>query len=280
MPMTATVDTATASVLLFVNYATEALTQSFTSIVRITPDGMRTPVRGATNLELLGEQAYVYDFEAPLDTVLNYEATATPNNVTLTAGPVTIASNGYVWFKDPTRPWVNIRLDFCNQPDTACSDPTDPVAVIRFGAKTRAMDATLPDILNAEHPADIYARRKDHTTSITFASRTLAAIDSIYTLFTAGGPILIQAPVVYGWPDKYYQPGDLVETPIGPDQRRPWRLWDVPLVVVDQPTPDALPQGTTCANWCLFEDTFPTFADATATGVTWGGMLDGGAPLC
>ena len=152
--------------------------------------------------------------------------------------------------------------------------------MVNFGAKTRAVSATLPDILNAERPADIYSRRKDHTTSITFASRTLAAIDSIYTLFTVGGPIFIQAPPAYGWPDNYYQPLDLVETPIAQDQRKPWRLWEVPLVLVDTPSLNAPSQGTTCANWCLFRDTFTTFADATATGVTWGGMLDGGAPLC
>lgn len=280
MPMTATVDNATASILLFVNYSTEVGTQTTTTVVRIDPDGNRTPVRGATDAPLLGEQAYFYDFETPLDTAVTYEATSSPANVVLTAGPATITSSGFIWFKDPTRPWANVRVDLCSQPDLACSDPTDPVALIRFGDEVRAGDFTTPPILNAERPADIYARRKDVTTAVTFATRTLAAVDSIYDLFTAGGPIFIQAPAVYGWPDRYVQPGDLTMTYIGQDQRRPWRLWDVPLIVVDAPSPDALPQGTLCANWCLFEETFPTFADATATGVTWGGMLDGGAPLC
>lgn len=280
MGMTATPDNASACILIFVDYSVEAGTQNFTTVVRIHPDGSEHPVRGATNHDNLNGLSYFYDCEAPLDTAVTYRATATPDNVTLTAGPVTLVSSGFVWFKDPTRPWANIRVDLCSQPDLACSDPTDPIALINLGPKTRAGDFTVPGILNAERPADIFARRKDITTSVTFASRTLAAIDDIYTLFTAGGPIFLQMPAAYGWPDKYFQPGDLVETPIGQDRRRPWRLWEVPLIAVDQPSPNALPQGTTCANWCLVEDTFPTFADLTVLATTWGNILDGGAPLC
>jgi hypothetical protein len=280
VPITATVDNATACVLIFVDYSTEAGTQNRTTVVRIAPDGTETPVRGATDHDNLNGLSYFYDCEAPLDTAVTYRATATPDNVTLVAGPVTIVSSGFVWFKDPLRPWASLRLDLCSQPDLACSDPTDPIALINLGAKTRAGDFTLPSILNAERPADIFARRKDITTSVTFASRTLAAIDDIYTLFTVGGPLFLQMPAAYGWPDKYFQPGDLVETPIGQDRRRPWRLWEVPLTAVDQPSPNALPQGTTCANWCLVEDTFPTFADLTALATTWANILDGGAPLC
>jgi len=280
MSLTLTVDTANAGVLVTIDYSVVAGTQNFIDLVRITPDGTRTPVRGATNLETHSGVNYVYDFEAPLDTAITYESQSRPDNVVQTAGPITISSNGFVWFKDPTRPWADIRVDLCSQPDLACSDPTDPIALINLGPKTRAGDFTVPGILNAERPADIFARRKDITTSVTFASRTLAAIDDIYTLFTAGGPIFLQMPAAYGWPDKYFQPGDLVETPIGQDRRRPWRLWEVPLIAVDQPSPNALPQGTTCANWCLVEDTFPTFADLTALATPWSNLLDGGAPLC
>lgn len=280
MALTATVDTATAGVILFVDYSGEAGSQLTSSVVRIAPDGSVTPVRGGTDLVLIGEQAYLYDYEAPLDVAVTYQSTSAPDNVVLTSAPVTVVSGGYVWFKDPNRPWANVRVDLCSQPTTPCDEPADPVALVEFGQETRQGDFIAPQILNAERPADIYARRKDVTTSVRFATRTLAAVDAVYELFTWGGPLFIQAPDVYGWPDRYVQPGDLVMTYIGRDQRKPWRLWDVPLIVVDAPTLSALPQGTLCANWCLVEETFPTFADMTATAATWGDLLDGGAPLC
>jgi hypothetical protein len=279
MALSATVDNPTASVLLFADYSAEVGAHATVTVERIDASGTRTPVRGAVEAQMLGEQFYVYDYEAPLDVPVTYESTS-DLGVVYSAGPVTIVSDGYVWFKDPGRPWANFRLDFCSQVGVPCPDIMDPISVIRFGDATRAADATLPGVLNAERPADIYARRKDVVTSIQFASKTLEAITTIYELFTAGGPLLIQAPAAYGWPDRYYQPEGLEEEYVGLDQRKPWRLWNVPLIVVDAPSYVPGSQGTLCANWCLVEDTFPTFADMTATTATWGDLLDGGTPLC
>lgn len=280
MALSAVVDNATASVLLTADYSGEAGNQFTATVVRIHPDGSEHIVRGASDALLLGEIGYFYDYEAPLDVAVTYRSTSAPVVVVYNAGPVTIVSSDYVWFKDPGRPWANVRVDLCSQPTSACGVPEDPVALIRIGDNTRASDFTTADILNAERPADIYARRKDITTTITFATRTLAAIDSIYTLFTAGGPLFIQMPAAYGWPDRYVQPGNLVEEYLGDDQRKPWRLWNVPLIAVDALAAENPAQGTLCANWCLVEDTYATFADLTAAAVTWGDLLDGGAPLC
>lgn len=161
----------------------------------------------------------------------------------------------------------------------AYSDPTpvtpNDIAWVGFGDKTRAMDAGLFDVLDKERRADVYARRKDIITSAQFLTRTLGAIDLVYELFTAGGPVLIQLPAVYGQPDRYYQPGDLAETYLSQDQRKPWRLWRVPLTTVD--TPIGLPQGTDTANWCAIKDLYSTFADLTATGYSWGQVGQGQA---
>jgi hypothetical protein len=279
MALTATVNNPTASVLLVANYTAEAGTHTTVNVVRIDADGNQTPVRGGVNTLMLGEIIYLYDFEAPLDTPVSYRATSNLG-VVYNVGPVTIVSSGYVWFKDPGRPWANFRLDFCSFVGQPCPTIMDPISVIRFGGDSRPEDVTLSPILNAERPNDIYARRKDVVTSIQFATKTLAAIVTVYNLFTVGGPVFIQAPAAYGWPDRYYQPGELVDDYVGSDQRKPWRLWNVPLTSVDAPSYTEYSQGTVCANWCLVEDTFATFASMTATTATWGNLLDGGAPLC
>lgn len=155
----------------------------------------------------------------------------------------------------------------------------DQLAWVGFRDKVRAVDAGLFPVLDRERPADVYARRKDITTSCLFLSRSLPALDAVYDLYTAGGSLFFQVPDVYGMSrqsgqkDRYFQPGDLNEGYISDDQRKPLRLWSAPLTAVDLPI--GLPQGTDTANWCVYEEQYPTFAHLTATGLTWGQIAQG-----
>lgn len=497
MPLTGTVNAANARIDLFVDYTTEAGTQTFATMIRhvgsLTAPGEY--VRGLFGTTLLGEQAYVSDHEAPLDAQVWYTVASGPDNVALTAGPFTIPSNGYVWMKDPGRPWADLRLDLCLTPDDG-KDPcvstslvqdtfsrtvadgwgtadtgqtwtnsggaasdfdvaagvgththtavntihrsvitattpdqdvvttvavdklaagdsfftgpvvrhadsnnyywargtftatgtvqlalrkrvagtetgigsvitlpfgytagqqfgirlrvrgaliearmwpasvteseewdvqvsdtslaaagsvgvrsligavstatlpvvfsfdnftyTDPsaaaaddVAWVGFRDKVREADAGLFPVLDRERPADVYARRKDITTGALFLTRSRGAIDLVYELYTAGGPLMFQVPAVYHMNaptiqrDRYYQPDALNEGYISQDQRRPIRLWTVPLTAVDFPVGE--PQGTDTANWCALMDTYGTYADLTATGYNWGQVATGQA---
>lgn len=497
MTLTGMVNAANARIDLFVDWTSVAGTQLTGSLFRRVggPSAELEYVRGLFGTSLLGEQFYVSDHEAPFDQQIWYYATNGQTADTLTAGPFTIPSNGYVWMKDPGRPWADLRLDLCNTPSNAdpaaCVvteivsdtfsrtvasgwgsadtgqawtnvggtaadfnvgsgtgththpavntvhrsvitattadqdvktdlsvsqlaltdslfsgpvvrhtdasnfywarvtftaagtvqltirkrlagvettvgstvtlpfgyvadqvftarvqiigpvirakvwpasvpetetwtvsvsdtshttaaqvglrslesstatnvspvfrfdnfaylDPTvevaDPLAWVGFRDKVRSSDAGLFPVLNAERPADVYARRKDITTGALFLSRSLDAITLVYELFTAGGPVLIQVPDVYGMAspygitDRYYQPDALTEEYLSSDQRKPLRLWTVPLTSVDLPVGE--PQGTDTANWCAVRDTYATFADLTATGYTWGQAATGAA---
>lgn len=158
---------------------------------------------------------------------------------------------------------------------------TDDLAWVGFRDKTRDADAGLFPILDKERPADVFARRKDIETSLLFLSRTREAITRVYELFTAGGPLLVQVPAVYamdspyGQSDRYYQPATLTEQYLSGDQRKPPRLWSVPATAVDPPV--GQPQGTDTANWCALSDTYPTYADFTAAGFSWGQVAAGAA---
>lgn len=284
MPITATVDAANARIDFFIDYSTEPGVQTGGTLYRRvgSPTADLEPVRGLFGTTFLGEQAYVSDHEAPLDVELYYTVGTFPTNVILNTGPYIIPSNGYVWLKDPGRPWADLRLDLCVTPTTgpdACQDLTDDLAWVGFQDKVRAADAGLFPVLDKERPADVYARRKDISTTALFLSRSLPALDSVYELFTAGGPILIQVLAVYGMQpqyglsDRYYQPGDLEEQYVSRDQRRPMRRWEVPIVAVDPPIGE--PQGTDTANVCIIADTYPTFADLTETGYSWGQIASG-----
>lgn len=235
-------------------------------------------------IPLTGEVGVTFDTTVPLDTPVWYRWTGNPGEQIIVQGPFTEASSGTVLLKDPTRPWANLEFAFCDSAshalDLLCSPGAPEYVWARFGGKTRRADAGLFDRLDAETPADVYARRKNFDASWRFFTRSLAGAEAVYTLFTAGGPLQIQAPLAYGFPDVFMQPGDLDEDYLsdGIDQRLPYRIWDVPTTVVDPVTAGPV-QGSECANWCQVEAAFPTFADMTAAGGTW---LDiaAGIPQC
>jgi len=494
MAMTGTVDAANARIDLFVDFTGSPGTQTFATLYRrvghVNADS--EIVRGLFGSTLLGEQAYVSDHEAPLDAQIWYVVVA-GDLTTLVAGPFTIPSNGYVWLKDPGRPWADLKLDLCASPSRSEADcPAEPVisdtftrtvvngwgstdtgqawtntfdsgsandfdvtagrgthlnpttsgahrsvvtapvsdvdvqvdigvdqmtsgasvfnavmvryvdsanfymtrlefetpgtvrltlitrvasvettldteligsysagqmftvrmqaqgqnlrarawaagtaepevwqvtgtsstfagpgsvgvrsvraagnatpsllslfdnfqvsefapatvdiAWVGFGDKTRAADAGLFPVLDDERPADVFARRKDIVTRIMFLSRALGAIQAVYELFTAGGPLLVQVPAEYGMDapygqrDRYYQPDDLAEAYLSLDQRKTYRLWTAPATAVDAPVGE--PQGTDTANWCALADTYATMGAYASSGYTWAQAATGEA---
>lgn len=155
------------------------------------------------------------------------------------------------------------------------------IAWVGFRNKTRAVDAGLFPVLDAERPADVFARRKDVTTGIMFLSRSLGAITGIYELFTAGGPLLVQVPAEYGMNapygqrDRYYQPDDLSEDYLSQDQRKTYRLWSADATAVEAPIGE--PQGTDTANWCALMETYPTMGAYASSGWTWAQAATGEA---
>lgn len=277
--LTATADNTIAAVDLYIDFDM-FLMQNQVTVVRVHPDGSEHTVRGGYRFVTFPVTFtyFLTDSEAPLDTPVTYRAFEDvvgldPSSNAVTGGPVTIDSGGVNWFKDPARPWANVAVDLCPY-STPCSG-TDGVSLMRLGDKTRASDANLIPILDRELPSDIWARRKGIVSSVAFLTRSLSAIDRIYDLFTAGGPILVQVDPLFGWADAYWQPGELTETYTGSaDQRVPYRMWSVPLVQVDQPSPAGGVQGTACGNWCTVEDTYATSQDLADTGLTWQDVAD------
>lgn len=231
------------------------------------------------NVDLLGEVGIFYDTTAPLGTNVWYRWTASPGDVIEIQGPFIEVSTGTVLVKDPLRPWANIELTFCSSAEQALAEacgPQGPELVwAGFEDKTYRSDANLFDVYNARVPADLYGVRKRLDGGMRILSKTLTAKDAVETLYAGGGPLQIQTPVIYGLPDIVVQPGDVTEAYISVDQRRPYRLWSAPFTIVDAPLGPK--QGTVEANWCAVAETYPTYADLTASGFTWGQVASGEA---
>lgn len=247
---------------------------------------------GQASVDEASGTGFFYDNTVPFDTPVWYRfgyVTVSGGQIIETflpgfdEGPLTLASSGMVVLSDPLRPWADIEFGFCETPQTlaamACSPSAPDFIWSRFGDRVSRSDAGLFDILDAERPADVYARRKDHNGRFLFLTKTLDAIDRVYDLFTVGGPLYLRAPAEYGDFDFALQPGDLVRDYLTGtiDQREPFRLWGAPYTVVDLPLGPQ--QGPDCANWCDVKAAFPTFADMTAAGGTWADIATG-ATVC
>ena len=230
---------------------------------------------------LTGQVGATYD-TTPSDGVPAwYRWTAQPGAQVITQGPITPPAAGdVVCVRDPLRPWANLTMGFCDSAESlmaaACGTGGEPFVWGGWGEKVRRADAGLFDRFDSETPADVYGRRKNLDSSIRFLTKTNAARLAVRDLFTWGGPLQITAPAAYGWEPYTVQPGDLTEgylaDPI--DQRWPHRLWAAPVTVVDDAGAGPV-QGTVCANWCRVAETWPTYADMTASGGTWMDILEG-----
>lgn len=232
------------------------------------------------SVDLLSEVGQFYDTTAPLDVNVWYRWTGSPGDVIIIQGPYIEVSSGTVLIKDPLRPWANLELSFCESTrdalDLICGPYAPDLVWVGFGdAEVYRADANLFDVYNARVPADIFGVRKRLDGEMNILSRSLTAKDQVETLFAGGGPLQIQTPAEYGLPDVIVQPGDASATRISRDQRRPYRVWSAPFTVVDAPFGPT--QGTVCANWCAVAEEFPTYADLTASGLTWGQVASGEA---
>lgn len=271
MALTVTVDTPNALFELHIDYIAAAGTQTSATIYRgLSATG---PWEELREVPLLAQEAYAFDNTAPLDTPVWYRTVAN-DGTEFIDGPEEIVSGGTTgWLRDPGRPWADRELSVCETPDPLC-DPADALSWVGFNTFGRATDAGLWEILNDEKPADVFARRKNLSTTINFFSRTLAMKDRVYELFTAGGPLFLQLPAEYGWADDFIQTtADLTEDYVTKDQRKPWRRWEAPVRTVRRPSGPI--QGTGCANWCEVNGMFATYADLTAAAGDWGDIADG-----
>lgn len=222
-----------------------------------------------------GRAAWI-DTTAPIGVDLYYNFTGNSGATTGWSGPYVLPATGAVWLTDPMRPWADLELDTCPVGGHRLGCPNTAPEFIWGGFTgdlTARADAGLFDVLNAERPADVFARRKFADGSLRFFTTTLDAIDRVYDLFTAGGPLLLRVPDEYGWHDAFIQPRDLKRAYVSRDQRRPIRVWDFDFTIVDQPFGPI--QGTDCNNWCDVREAFPTFADLTAYPGTWYDLVNG-----
>lgn len=228
--VTATADTATASVLLTVNFTVAGSPISGTAAttvyaITVTEQTTGRGVRGLTLASAPGGAVTGIDHEAPFGVGLSYVATAydVSGNLlaTSTAAAVTLllpAFGSGMWLKSLTTPTMSV------QPIPAAAPQWD--ADIAQGVL---------QVINRPDPIVVQDVRQYPSTTITVYTPTAADELALTNLLASPGPYLAQFPGL-GAVDRYVTVGKYSVAGVGssPD---PTRTWSLPMQSVGRPDP-------------------------------------------
>lgn len=220
------------------------------AVGRQDPEGYVELIRSGATVPLSGGFAVIYDYEAPLDSLVSYRATqVTPSSSTpetAASGSVRVYSEGYTWLKDPGLPSRNIRLD-------EVEGIKDVVRPARAGVF---------HIIDRTHPVVVSARREGRQGDFTFTTATDAQSQELILLLSRGTVLLLQTPAGYGIGSIYIHVGDVTENRPGTLGAEPTRRWTLPVIMVDRPAGLAtMPPGN-------------TWADVDAAYISWQALYD------
>lgn len=278
MAMRATGNTNGATNVFYDDFQVDASVEPL-NLFRVTPDGMRTLVRGSAFFTAEpANTAVFWDNEAPFDVDIFYTlaSVASPTE-TVTSNIVQLLSNGMAWLRDPYVPANNILLEVEGDIFDFCDDEPR-IMFAGLSAKAYESASGVFEIIDAQRPDTVAQIRKRYGSALTLISKELADIDSIETIIAGGYPLLLSLPIVYGFGLPYGTDWVTVlnvsSSAMGVDQRLPARVWSLPFrlssIAVDVET------GNTGGNGIGGGDaTFDVLA-ASAIGLTYNSLTASG----
>ena len=253
-------------------------------VERVRSDtGTRTPLRAyIAPCQELGEcltlshsQAVFFDTEAPLDVQFHYEASDCSGVITTVSigDLITLPSDGLMRLKDPVRPCNDIVVQISKL--SGCTPPAQGVFFLEMQEESYPENsfALLPS--NAKYPVVVSQRRRSVGSQLVLASRTFLDRDAVLAINEPGSPLLFQAPINYGIPDRYMSVGTVGVQRGLPDHRYQPRLIGMPHIEVARPV--GTTQGICGSRFADLCDTYATWADVTAANLTTIDLIRGEA---
>lgn len=208
-------------------------------VVRVTPDGVESEVRGSplnTNAPTAASAtatATLWDNEAPFDTNLVYRlySSCTPTTIIVSSAIIQLDSDGFGWLRDPTDPTKNLLITIEEFYDE-CVDQ-DVIVFSGLGDREYTNASGQFDIINAQRPRTVSQTRKNYASSLTLTSFSLDDILDLEDIYAPGTVLSLTLPTLYGWANRTYGTdyitiGDIVSVYIGVDQRVTSRVWTMP----------------------------------------------------
>lgn len=206
-------------------------------------------------------------------TIVSFSSVVVTNAAgSATSGTVSVTSQGACQLKDPLRPGLNVRVDFCFDPNPLCT-PTAGVFFQSLDVEQQAANSATFNINNQAAPVVVSKTRSALTSTLTLVSRTFSDRDRLNALLAAGSPLLFQVPSGYGVTDQFMSVATTSVARVLPDHRFPIRVFSLPYAQTI--SPGGLMQGTVGARWQDTCNQYATWAAVNAAGLTWVQVLDG-----
>jgi hypothetical protein len=280
--ITASVDAVHAVVWIEAEFASDPAVTSI-QIIRVeTLTGEETNVRihswlsedGDECITLVGSSTALYDTEAPLDIPVYYRAESCDSVNVVTSNEVVVPSSGRLWLKDPVRPYANVPIKLKGD-----ANPCVPVSGVYFqsmGEETYPSGGVLQRAVNRRNGIAVVRVRHGYSSTLNLATRTFTDRDAVRDLLATGDVLFLQAPAQYGIEEVYlHVPGAPGWQRLSSDHRKQWRVVGIAFDEVDRPA--GLSFGVLGTRWMDLCDTYETFAEAEAAGISWRDVMAGAA---
>ncbi|MFE0794796.1 hypothetical protein [Streptomyces mutabilis] len=223
------------------------------SVYRVTPDGVRTLVRGSSGLidqqQVTSDVMVVEDHEAPLGVPVWYRieffsspgviaSTRSSESVLLTLDDIQTA-----WIKDPGNPQRNVKVLVQRAPDW--QRPIEQAAHVIRGRRNKVV---------------LSGRRQGREGDLAIWTRSDAEREALHLLLDSGNVLLWQAAPGMGVADMYVAVAQVTEARIGKLAQEQWRAWTLPLTEQDMPRTTGI-NGAAGRTWQDVVAEFATCAD-------------------
>ncbi|MFD5566657.1 hypothetical protein [Streptomyces cadmiisoli] len=226
---------------------------SMLTAYRVTADGARTLVRGASGLLdqvlITSDMLIVEDHEAPLGVPFNYKIETRDSggviNGTRSSAAVTLtlADINEAWLKDPGNPQRNLRVLVQRAPDWQ-----RPVEQSTFVVRGRRNKVVLSGV------------RQGLEGDLAIWTRSDEERRALHLLLDSGNVLLWQAAPGMGVDDMYVSVAQVSESRVGALAQEQWRGWSLPLVEADMPATTGV-NGSGGRTWQDVVTEFATCAD-------------------
>jgi hypothetical protein len=291
-------DSATDGVVLRIGKRVAGTLTLFAGSTTILASGLTANQQFTVDLEVLGTTVRAKSWATLAAEPLDWQLTATDSALTTGTGiglasrretgntntdvqvqwdnlfvyePGGIQASPDGWLKNPVMPTLDIRIDNCEVHSPDCLNSEQLVFFKALETEEYESASGVFPVVNATRPIVVSQVRKDLTTSLIVVSRRLEDITAIRTLLASGEVLTLSLPVVYGWGIETFgtdwvHVGTDSASRLGVDMRKPYRLWTLPLILVD-PT---LSYPTLQTGGNNIGVSGSTWGDLAAAGQTWG----------
>lgn len=253
-------------------------------LYRVTPDGVRTEVRGspgntedATAAAATAVATY-WDGEAPFDVNVFYELTsACASTVLVTSNTVNLDSGGDGWLRDPVDPSRNFPIVM----DAFFDECVDQDVIVFSGLDSREYEnaSGIFDHVDASRPVTVSMTRKNYASVLFLTSFSLDDIDTVEDILADGRILSLSLPMEYGWAHRSYGTDyitifDVTQSLHGVDQRVTTRIWTIPFRLSN--APEDTSEGGTGGNGIGGGGATYDDLAASALGLTYNSLIASG----